>query len=110
MTKEERLDFLIDKKNELNKTIRTIEDFDKFESFVRSEIAHEEQFEKGQPEMSDSFMLSLLKNVQIKLKLAKESIKKNNTRRAFDLFEMALRHLNEDYDFTIGEFKSKNKL
>ncbi|MGC9375803.1 MAG: hypothetical protein ACP5DQ_12265 [Bacteroidales bacterium] len=110
MTKEERLNFLIHKKNKLNEEVRTIDDFFKFDSFVNFEIANEELFVKEHPEMSDSFMLSRLKNVQVKLKSAKELIRKNKSKRAFDPFEVAFRHLNQDYDSVIGVFKSKNNL
>lgn len=110
LTKKDRLDFLIHKKNKLYEEIRTIDDLDKFDSFVGREITNEEHFVKEHPEMNDSFMLSRLKNVQVKLKSAKKLIRKNKSRRAFDPFEMAFRHLNEDYDFVIGVLKSKNNL
>lgn len=110
MTKEERIEFLIHKKKELNEKIKTLDDLDKFYSFVAMEIAIEENFVKEYPEMRDSFMLSRLKSIQDSLKTSKELMRKNKSKRAFEPFEVAFSHLNQDYDFVIDVFKFKNDL
>lgn len=110
MKKEERLDYLKNKKKWINENIMTIDDLYELDSFVSREIANEEYFMEKHPEMGYSFMVDRLKNVKTKLNSATELLAKNKSKRAFDPFETAFRHLNQDYDFIIGVFKSKNDL
>lgn len=107
---KERLDLLIEKRDKLNKEIKTINDLYRFESFVDWEIISEGHFVKKHPEMNDSFMLGRLKNVKIKIRIAKELMIKNKPQKAFEPFEMAFRHLNQDYDYVISVFRLRHGL
>ena len=108
MTKEERLDYLKNKRKRL-KEIKTIYQWEDAREFVGFTLAQEDDFRKVHSNYQDIIIVGL-RRANTKINSAIELIRKSKIQRACDPYFDGINDLMLDYDRTIRKIEEKEHL